>query len=809
MAGLAELCTKKNYIASNYCSDTYRTEVEIDGQTSVMDIVHISLPFSKEKEEALKIRYGLSDTDLLKYYKTFSNNLKHGWQAEDFLRKAGNENADLASLYRKKVTVLKEEGQRGSDIFIVREPSEAITSGSIMSRDGITFHHLLNLGIRLLQTVKTYSKCGFSIGFFDIDSMCAVADGTGRQIIKTGYFGMSQFEDSSPTFTPEAETYLPDEVLDGTKELSFDSDLYSVCSLLLAMLDGRHYSSEPDRDRIPVYSRPELTQAIEAVMENGEEALKNLDLTLRACMKKYPDSYIRFSAPCEGYPDYEPEEHIGDVLAQKRALSDDDFNYDDFEEGDGNRPERKGMKAAYAVLFAGAALYVILAVLPKLGIDPSLRKGLPETGRSSEDGFYLYGDEVVNADGIPCAGFVLDSDGNVYTVPEENENGEEGELAYRADFVDPFIPVSEIRLEVLSSEYITLPTPENYGYREDVILIETGGADYDGTAGIIGIEEDVVERSGISGGSIVVLNGGDAAEAYILGEMTGRDRDDEGRERIYFKIEGNPPDIYVYNAGAEQIEEAMANEALRELTGEDWLGGTGIFRIKAEILPEDRTPESIVFETDDPVAIYDAGGAEIRNGETVSTGGENVFIFEVRSNTKGIFSVRISDRGGLYVKEMKLEFAEGNREINPEPAELPEPAATPAATPEPAPEPSPTPSPAPSQAPVQTGETTVTGYTPSSGSASSPEPSTEPESTEFAVSAESVEVVAGETFRIATSGYDGGSLYVFSSDGEIATAVINGNVDGEYTVTGIAPGTCFITFRAATGKEIKVTVTVT
>lgn len=724
MPSYAKYCTKANYIYSNLYSDIYRAKVRTkDGTEEFRDIVHIRLPFSKTREETLKARYNLDGTDLLRYYKTFSENLKHGWKIEDALRRgassdyaevpdntAGPDNvsAGICALAREDISVTKAKGQQGSDIYIVRQISDPVTGGEMMTRSGISSHRLLELGLSLIEMAEVFNRAGAGIGCIEPEELCLVTDRDGERRIRPGSFRMAGIDNERPLYTPEWEAHMHPEVLEGKRKPDLDTDLYSVCSLLLTMLASRHFSLPTDTARKPEYAPDGLHFALINVMRNGAPALPPLKTALRQSLENDPDRFIVFLAPPEGYPDYSPEEHIGDTLAKSSDVADSfDYDaYDDYEESpQRSRPKNRRVIAAAAVFILAVSAAAAAA---------SFKAKAPEFRpcRSGDDGLYLY--ETTDGQGNAVYMMVdrngagervyIDGKGNAYaietvTVGTGNETFRTGEALYPAENLDPFIPIENISVCIDSVKRIQ--TEHN---------ISTG-------------EEHTLEGSFICSGAIE---------------------------------------------------------------------------------PENALPDRIYTDVPDGVGLFDDEGNEVQPGTGISIREDGSFSFELRSAEAGECRLAISDGGGIYRKELTLRFEEDVTEFDTEPeketdaAEIPQPETSPVPEATPSPAPSAAPAAASTPAPVIT-YTPAPVQTPNAGIV---------EEEAFGVNAGTVTIGAGETYRIATTGDDGGSIRVWSTDVSVATVCLLNDIDGEYTIEGVGAGECFIIFRAASGDEVRVQVRV-
>ncbi len=297
MATIADVCTKDRLIRSNYYSDTYRAKFTLKGVKQEWDVQHIGIPFPPVKEIELKARFGLSDSDLQKYYLGFGSNVKHHIDMIEALKNLGDTNVDKSTPYYEKVSIFRRENDAGSDIYIISEPAEALVGSSVIQNNASTLHNILSLGTRLLQTIKTYNDRGFCVGAIDLDSFVTVQS-DGRMIVKDNYFFFGTGEGNAvPVLTPDAGTFMPQSVITGKKQVSPDSDIEALCALLWTMLDGKHYTDSPDFSKSPKYAAPGIVQALLNGLQNGTEARSELNKALREALRTTQDGVIRFSEP--------------------------------------------------------------------------------------------------------------------------------------------------------------------------------------------------------------------------------------------------------------------------------------------------------------------------------------------------------------------------------------------------------------------------------------------------------------------------------------------------------------------------------
>ena len=344
MAGISSVCTKDRLIRSNYYSDTYRAEFSMNGVTQEWDVQHISIPFPKLKEIEFKTRFNISDEEMPEYYAHLKNNVKHSIKMVNKLKAINDEAVNRATFYFVKSHASAKENVQGYDIYIISEPSDLLVGSPIISDNGANLHMILNLGIRLVQNGKVYNDRGFSVGTIDLDSM-NVVQADGKMLIKDSFFLFSSDGEEYPdAVTKDAYAFLPEDVITGKRNVSADSDIYAICSLLWTLLDGKHYTEKPDLSHVPRYAPNEkLIELLRAGMTDGAVARKDLNKVLFSTIKESQDGYIKFATPSyaprvlKAVEEYKQYSNVDENDAQDQDYYDessDDEETDEFSEED-------------------------------------------------------------------------------------------------------------------------------------------------------------------------------------------------------------------------------------------------------------------------------------------------------------------------------------------------------------------------------------------------------------------------------------------------------------------------------------------
>lgn len=328
MASIASICTKENRVRSNYYSDTYRAEFTISDVKHMWDVQHISIPFSTEKELAFKARFNLSDADMADFYTKFRNNLRHSMKVQNKLKAANDEAVDKATFYSYKLIANKKSTGDGNDIYIISEVSEPLVGSQIIKDSGANLHMILNLGLRLLQTVKIYNDRGLCLGVAELSSINVVHNDD-KAIIKNPFFLFADDGEEYPELTIDAKNYLPTDVFSGKEKISGSSDIYAVCVILWNLLSGKHYSEVPDLSTYPQYVPQEFSDMLLRGMKEGVAVRKDLSLAVRNATKSFPDGFIKFEEPSYLQREQAALAEYLKYSVQEESDPDDEDYYDD------------------------------------------------------------------------------------------------------------------------------------------------------------------------------------------------------------------------------------------------------------------------------------------------------------------------------------------------------------------------------------------------------------------------------------------------------------------------------------------------
>lgn len=292
---LKDLCTKDNLIHSNYYSDTYRATVAVDGgEPRAWDIVHISLPFSPEKEAAFKVMFNVSENSMTDYYSKLGRNIIYSFSVQDMLKKMPeSKGAIYCNLYEGRVTEQKQD-IHGSDIFIFRKPAEPLVGSILISNEGVRLSNALIIGAQLLQIGKALAADGVMLGKYELDAMCIASDAVGMRVINGSFLFSRAGGKNCFAITPDAAGYIFGKTV---TDIDADNDVRAVIMLIWNMLSGRHFNEKCDLSVRPQYAPDSVAALLEKGLRDGDAARKQLIGGLREAAQTVPDGFIRFAKP--------------------------------------------------------------------------------------------------------------------------------------------------------------------------------------------------------------------------------------------------------------------------------------------------------------------------------------------------------------------------------------------------------------------------------------------------------------------------------------------------------------------------------
>ena len=342
-SNLTVFCTEQNWVRSTYFSDTYRAIFELDGVTKTWDITHIEFPFAQTKEQELKARFGISDDELIGFYKQFAICVQNGMRVANYITALPDELPDDENEPKRKPVALKQasalftyreiklkEDVHGSDIWLVTEPMEPFVGSEYFSGTSITLRNLLSFAARTAQSINNLASFGLHLGALDLDTIL-LQSMEGKKFFCFGSFLYAGSAKSWPNM--KGLKTLPetaDPVIRAGEAPSLVTDMHSLAAVLWSMLSGKSYRDAPDYNITPKYAPQELLEALaQARVSDDPDTLRVLYKALSRTIKeignkRQQDVVIHIEQPKQIviHPEAPPEkEHSAEPREQPKNES--------------------------------------------------------------------------------------------------------------------------------------------------------------------------------------------------------------------------------------------------------------------------------------------------------------------------------------------------------------------------------------------------------------------------------------------------------------------------------------------------------
>lgn len=840
---LKKLCNETNTVKETYYGSSHRASFSLNGEKAEWDILHIGIPFSPQKESELMRRFGFDRDDLPSFYGCFEKAVVRHISLMKALNDSGMPGilksvAEYRSVqYYPRMN--KEGKQIGQDFYLISRPMEAFVGSDIITQQGAHLQDINNLAIRLLQTAKTFSENGFSLGAIDLDSCFYASEGPDKKYLKLAYSFYGTGPGISPdTYTDDVRAFIPEAVAGAEEQQGLDSDVRTICAYIWTMLDGKHYT-EPNlnawiarkyyftspqsvpADMLPRYAPIELSSLLVEGMTRGADAMRLLQNDIRQLNKRIvsgeiANTFIPFEAPSylqRPLPDLR-EEH------EEEEELDNSGESGDLEEA--KQPyTKKKPKLVGLIIAAISSLILCTAVLLLFGGDAIHNLLFPvQNSFSSADNIYAADGRVVNDKLKVYSEYSLDEYGNIVKASEP------GSILYPEEYVSDYVYVENIRLAIVEKHFSgiwngTAAAPE---LREEVIDLR-GVPDlyYSYAADSVNeISESVIQKYGIKDDSLILLNNDpedpESFAVVMFVDMSGSTNDWECEEKDAFEgpsvEENDDPECPV------QEIQAISDSLLYKTRGE-WR-----YKVQVSLDPADAVNSRIQLTSEDPdhmiFIVEDETGREIKAKSIKMNAEENTEVsFYVSGNTEGKYLIRAESEDGTVSKKIQMTFLPPSSYAvetpPPRPTPIPIDALDPVPTLEAQPEQTPMPVSTPRQeeynpvgypdsfdwgnpAPVTAVNPIETNPDPTPAPVYTPEPQIP-----LSCMIDRVELTVGGTFRLGDylEGIEGGYLTAVSSpDGVVS---IN-QADG-FLLTGLTPGSCTVSLSKGT-ESISVSITV-
>lgn len=313
-SGLDKLCSQDKLIRSNYFSETYRAELKVGDELGTWDIIHVSLPFSPLKEREAMVRFGLTKTQMLQFYKQFGRCVKNDIKITNFLS-----DSEVKSVVKYASYVIeRKEETTGSDIYLVTRPMDMFTDKMHWnSGDETDNYEVLAFFARMLQISKGISAVQAHFGILDMDTVFMMEEDNKELVTLGGFMYGAQDSDTHVELPMAYPAHACPSIQEG-KAPSLGSDVYSICSLIWTMLDGNHYTTAPDLSHDPKYAPEELMPVMKSAMkcyqegtaehDNEDTIVRDLTKTVRGLMKSINNGSVQKQTIIVGDPTFDISE---------------------------------------------------------------------------------------------------------------------------------------------------------------------------------------------------------------------------------------------------------------------------------------------------------------------------------------------------------------------------------------------------------------------------------------------------------------------------------------------------------------------
>lgn len=835
------VCTPGNKVRETYYGDTYRAKISIKNvcQDKLCDILHISIPFSPEKEVLFMQRFDVAREELPAFYRAFAKAvLNHTTLIKELndIDKPTVQKAMLSYLTIQSIPKLDRDGkQYGSDLYLITEPMESFVGSDAFSYNGATLKNIVSFGIRMLQTIKTLNDFGYTLGAIDLDSCYLSTDEKGQKLLKTGYMFYGAGPNSKPAvYTQDVAPFINyEELASGMTEQSADTDIYMLCGLLWTMLDGRHFTGGIRLDSIPKYAPEELVQVLQNGIRDKAAGMKALNTGLRSFLKKLNDGSSE-----DVYIAFEPPLYFLNPLPKKRVDPDPEPEPEepteqwndtgqDAEEETGKQKKQKILilLALFAVVIGVVALSIFSTngpfhevffsqetpVATPIAAAKPTPKPKPTGPFSDSAGIYVGRDnKILNQDGSVNDGYELDAKGDICWAGAD-------EIVFTKENCSEYQYIDKVSIGILNKDYSTMVAPDAPPILKDHIIDLSGSFyEYDEDAGFE-ISKELQASYELEPGMKLQMRKvryfETDPETYVILEVT---ESKDGKDKTLH---------------AEPFE--FTDSEIYKAQGQWWT------KCRLTMEPAVPTNNKLLITSDNEeylkFAVMQDGKETYAKGLRLAIDESGTTEFTLHATVEGKHTITIESEDGYFKKQYAINFEATENAVIPTPTPVPTQVAGPNTSPEPTPIPTPVPTPTPQ--PQDTGGNTggsTGGYTEGNSGGYAPvveqpvntpvyepvyEPVYTPEPTipdvpdvdlpvwtpEFTVDQTSYTIGVGETITITPSL---GCIITSSPPGIVTypSTVV------PFQVTGVAPGTCIITLTCTydqlSGERIDITVNV-
>lgn len=705
-------CEVGQLVHSTYYSDTFRTELTIDGKQQLYDVMHIEIPFSPAKEALLMQRFDIAREDLPEYYKSFQKSVANNAKLSQAIQ--ATENPTLMKSFVPYIAVKSfkktdKEGKRiGSDVYFISEPMNNFVGSEHFNPGNLTLQNVVNFGTRMLQTIKSLNDRGFSLGSIDIDSCYLTIPGqdeeNSKALLKNGYLFYGTGPDiqnasmENPDFRAAYDLDTVSQLSRGDLTPGMDSDIIMLCGLLWNILSGRHYTDPVDTTLPLIYGNDEIANYLRKGLDEGSDAYKELSVGLRTIGKKITqgqmdDVHIPRSSPMFTSKPL-PEQRVDEADEE-----DGEKNEGEDESSSGRKRIRRKKPAAILFFIVALAAIGFMAFGDKimLMINPPQPTATPEptavvdtSPKSKDMDLYVYDGIVVNALGEKNAQYITNENGDIV---DKNT----GEVAFESAHVSAYAAIEELTFGILDSSESPETNSTTPLLKDDVVDLRNIASPYDPDSDEpFNLYASWVRDYGIKDGTRIMVR---------RAENDAEEETADVEDFVLLSVKSDGED----ENGAQKLK----TEVISEFQIETLYKAQGTWRktVQIKVSPTELNNNKITVKSNDPdrlkfVVTRDDEEVYAKSIKlTLSSSGTAKFVVEC--DAEGKYTVTATSEDGFFTKNGAITFVAGQDFpiILPEdegPAEEVRPSPTPWLTKPPVetPTPSPSPTPTPTRDPV-------------------------------------------------------------------------------------------------------------
>ena len=265
---MQKVCVESNLTRRDFLGDTYTTMLAIttgEGTKDIeVDVTHVRLPFERYREKAVADFYNLSSEEISALYRSISAMIPNNINLCHTLH--ANEIGSIMSYYKAKV--LKSDDGNARDIYYITKHMPTMRDTYFDKET--TVGKILTFGIRALKMVKdVHAIDGTTIRA--IDPTQIYVDEDGKLIFACFQYAYcpSAKRDLIP-FTNAAPLHIHESVLSGEAG-TLGTDMYTVASMLSALLNGDGFDYQAELPDGPKYAPDELKEILAVGLTGADE----------------------------------------------------------------------------------------------------------------------------------------------------------------------------------------------------------------------------------------------------------------------------------------------------------------------------------------------------------------------------------------------------------------------------------------------------------------------------------------------------------------------------------------------------------